>query len=81
MGSARIAAGIGVAVMLTAMGLPQASATQLGNQYQTWHVRQDVEGYSSFREPYPAPRVYTAPYVPQRTSAYRQKVVHHKRYR
>jgi hypothetical protein len=77
MGSARIVAGIGVAVMLTAMGLPQ----DIGSQYQTFNIRRGLEGYSYFRESYPAPRVYIAPYVPQRASEYGQKVVHHKRYR
>ena len=77
MGSARIVAGIGVAVMLTAMRLPQ----DLGSQIQTWHIRRGLEGYSYFRDPYPAPQVYTAPYALQRTSVYRQKVVRHMRYR
>jgi hypothetical protein len=76
MGSARIVAGVGVAVLQIGIGLPQ----DLGSQIQTWHIRRGLEGYSYFHDPYPAPRVYTAPYVPQRTSEYRQ-VVHHKRYR
>ena len=77
MGSTRIVAGIGVAILQTAMGLPQ----DLGSQIQTWHIRRGLEGYSYFRDPYPAPRVYTALYAPQPTSGYHQKVVHHKRYR
>ena len=77
MGSARIVAGIGVAVMQIGIGLPQ----DLGSQIQTWHIRRGLEGYSYFHDPYPAPRVYTAPYAQQRTSEYRHKVVHHKRYR
>ena len=77
MGSARIAAGIGLAVMQMAVGLPQ----DLGTQIQTWHIRRGLEGYSYFHDPYPAPWVYTAAYAPQRTSEYRQKVVHYKRSR